>query len=107
VLAAGLARVGDLTQRLLHASVIGLLGSVEIDVSDHPDPASLLADVRHEMYQRGLIARGAQGDGILSIVFYPTLVVTAEEVATGTAILADAVADRLSRCARHTTGGPV
>ena len=107
VLAAGLARVGDLTQRLRHASVIGLLGSVEIDVSDHRDPASLLADVRHEMYEAGLIARGAQADGILTIVFYPTLVVTAEEVATGTAILADAVADRLSRGARYTTGGRV
>jgi adenosylmethionine-8-amino-7-oxononanoate aminotransferase len=107
VLAAGLARVGDLTQRLRHVSIIGLLGSVEIDVSDHTDPASLLADVRHEMFERGLIARGAQGDGILTIVFYPTLVVTAEEVAKGTAILADAVADRLSRGARHTTGGGV
>jgi adenosylmethionine-8-amino-7-oxononanoate aminotransferase len=107
VLAAGLARVGDLTGRLLRASVIGLLGSVEIDVSDQSDPASVLADVRHEMYERGLIARGAQGDGILTIVFYPTLVVTAEEVARGTALLAGAVADRLSRSARHPTGGRV
>jgi putrescine aminotransferase len=105
VLVAGLAQVGDLTGRLLRASVIGLLGSVEIDVSDQTDPASVLADVRHEMYERGLIARGAQGDGILTIVFYPTLVVTAEEVATGTALLAGAVADRLSRGARQPTGG--
>jgi adenosylmethionine-8-amino-7-oxononanoate aminotransferase len=107
VLAAGLAVVGDLTGRLLRASVIGLLGSVEIDVSDQPDPANVLADVRHEMYERGVIARAALADGIMTIVFYPTLVVTGEDVASGTTILADVVADRLDRGPRPPVAGRV
>ena len=65
---------------------------MEIDVSDQADPAALLLDLRHELYERGLIVRGAQADGILTIVFYPTLVVTAEEVDEGTSILADGAA---------------
>ncbi len=97
VLERGLARVGERTGRPSRTSVIGLLGSVEIDVSDQADPAVLLLDLRHELYERGLIVRGAQADGILTIVFYPTLVVSAEEVDEGTLILAEGAALSLAR----------
>jgi adenosylmethionine-8-amino-7-oxononanoate aminotransferase len=90
-LAAGLARVAERTGRVLRTSVLGLLSSVELDVADHPDPAGLLTDVRHETYERGLIVRCAQADGILTVVFYPTLVVTEQHVERGTALLAEAL----------------
>jgi adenosylmethionine-8-amino-7-oxononanoate aminotransferase len=104
--ASGLVRVGELTGRLLRASVLGLLSSVELDVSDHPDPAAVLVAVRHEAYEHGLIVRLAQAEGILTIVFYPTLVVSDEDVRAGTTILADAVAETLGSAAvaRRRTG---
>jgi adenosylmethionine-8-amino-7-oxononanoate aminotransferase len=88
---AGLEAVGERTGRVLRVSAIGLLGSVEIDVSDHPDPAALLSEVRHETYERGVIVRCAQGEGVLTVVFYPMLVATEEDVATGTRVLDDAL----------------
>lgn len=91
----GLREVGAASGRLLRASVIGLVSSVELDIGDVPDPAGLLIDVRHAMYERGLIARCAQGDGVLTIVFYPMLVVSEEDAKVGIATLAKAVAARL------------
>jgi adenosylmethionine-8-amino-7-oxononanoate aminotransferase len=96
VLAAGLARVAERTGRVLRTSVLGLLGSVEVDIADHPDPAGLLMDVRHETYERGLIVRCAQADGVLTVVFYPTLVVTEEHLERGTELLAEALEAALS-----------
>lgn len=93
--AEGLQQVGAMTGRLLRASVIGLVSSVELDVSDVDDPGGLLIEVRHEMYERGLIARCAQGDGVLTIVFYPMLTVSDEDVTDGTATLAQAVTTKL------------
>jgi adenosylmethionine-8-amino-7-oxononanoate aminotransferase len=104
VVAKGLEEIEESTGRLLRASVIGLLSSVELDVSDHPEPAALLIAVRHEAYERGLIVRLAQADGILTIVFYPTLVVSEEDVRAGTRILTDAVADKLDRAIRPGEG---
>lgn len=106
LVASGLERVGELTGRLLRVSALGLLSSVELDVSDRPDPADLLVAARHEMYERGLIARCAQGDGILTIVFYPTLVVGEEEVRFGTETLAEATAATLGR-SEHSAARPV
>jgi adenosylmethionine-8-amino-7-oxononanoate aminotransferase len=94
-LGTGLDAIGEVTDRVLRVSAIGLLSSVELDVSDHPDPAALLVDLRHEAYERGLIVRLAHGEGILTVVFYPTLVVTEEDVRAGTAILAGSVAEKL------------
>ena len=93
--ASGLAQLGERSGRLLWAAAIGLLSSVELDVSDHLDPAALMIDVRHEAYERGLIVRLAQAEGVLTIVFYPTLVVGEEDVRAGTATLADVVVDKL------------
>jgi adenosylmethionine-8-amino-7-oxononanoate aminotransferase len=92
VLTRELERVREATSRVLRISVVGLLSSVELDVSDRQDAADLLIALRHEMYERGLIARGSAGDGVLTVVFYPTLVVSEEDIAFGTQALADAVA---------------
>jgi adenosylmethionine-8-amino-7-oxononanoate aminotransferase len=92
LLSAGLERVRAATPRVLKISVVGLLSSVELDVSDRQDAGDLLIALRHEMYERGLIARGAAGDGVLTIVFYPTLVVSEDDLAFGTQTLADAIA---------------
>jgi adenosylmethionine-8-amino-7-oxononanoate aminotransferase len=107
VVAAGLNGVGDRTGRVLRTSVLGLLSSVEVDIGDHPDPVALLSDVRHETYERGLIVRCAQADGILTVVFYPTLVVDAEQVEHGTALLADALEAVLAAHASSAHGRPV
>jgi adenosylmethionine-8-amino-7-oxononanoate aminotransferase len=107
VLASGLDGVGDRTGRLLRTSVLGLLGSVEVDIAEHPDPVALLNDVRHETYERGLIVRCAQADGVLTVVFYPTLVVDAEQVEGGTGLLADALEAVLAAHAPSVRGGPV
>ena len=87
----GLSRASARTGRGLRTSAIGLLGSVELDVSDHRDPVGLLSELRHETYDSGLIVRCAQAEGVLTVVFYPTLVVNADEVARGTELLGDAL----------------
>lgn len=90
-LAGGLARLGRITDRVLRVSALGLLSSVELDVSDRPDAAALMVDLRHQMYEHGLIARCALGNGILTVVVYPTLVITRDEVATATRLLGEAL----------------
>ena len=92
VLRRELERVRGATARVIAISVLGLLSSVELDVRDRDDAKDLLVELRHEMYERGLIARGAVGDGILTVVFYPTLVISEEDIAFGAQALADAVA---------------
>jgi len=92
VLRRELERVREATSRVIAISVIGLLSSVELDVADRDDVQDLLIGLRHEMYERGLIARCAVGDGILTVVFYPTLVLSEEDLAFGGQALADAVA---------------
>jgi putrescine aminotransferase len=87
-----LARVRAVTERVVAVSAIGLLASVELDVGDRDDGLELLVALRHEMYERNLIARGAVGVGILTVVFYPTLVVSEEDLRVGATALAEAVA---------------
>lgn len=92
ILRRELDRVRHATGRVLNVSVIGLLSSVEIDIDDRHDASDLLVRLRHAMYEHDLIARAAVGDGILTVVFYPTLVVSEEDLAFGTQALADALA---------------
>jgi adenosylmethionine-8-amino-7-oxononanoate aminotransferase len=92
VLRRELERVNEVTGRVLKISVIGLLSSVELDVSDRDDPTRVLVGLRHELYERGLIARCAVGDGVLTVVFYPTLVISEQDIVFGATALAEAVA---------------
>jgi adenosylmethionine-8-amino-7-oxononanoate aminotransferase len=91
VLRRELDRVAEATGRVIGISVLGLLSSVEFDVSDRDDGPALLVDMRHELYERGLIARCALGDGVLTIVFYPTLVVSEEDLTAGIDAMRDAI----------------
>ena len=45
------------TSRVVAISVIGLLSSIELDVADRDDVQDLLIGLRHELYERGVIAR--------------------------------------------------
>ena len=91
VLRRELERVHQATSRVVAISVIGLLASIELDVADRDDAQDLLIGLRHELYEHGVIARCAVGDGILTVVFYPTLVVSEEDLAFGGQAVADAV----------------
>ena len=91
VLRRELDRVHEATSRVVAISVIGLLASIELDVADRDDAQDLLIGLRHELYEHGVIARCAVGDGILTVVFYPTLVVSEEDLAFGGQAVADAV----------------
>jgi putrescine aminotransferase len=79
------------TSRIVALSVLGLLSSIEVDVADQPDPNAVLLAMRHEVYERGLIARCAIGGGILTVVFYPTLVLSEEDLAFGVTTIGDAL----------------
>ena len=105
-LQSGLEALRERVDGVLRVSAHGLLSSIELDISSHPDPAALLTEVRHETYERGLIVRCAQADGVLTIVFYPTLVVDEEDIATGTRLLGDALADSLGSPRPDLSGAP-
>lgn len=91
VLQRELDRLREAIPRVLTVSVIGLLSSIELDVGDRDDVQDMLIALRHELYERGLIARCAVGDGVLTVVFYPTLVVSEEDVAFGVGVIAEAL----------------
>jgi adenosylmethionine-8-amino-7-oxononanoate aminotransferase len=95
LLAAGLERVGAVTGRLERVSTIGLLSSIELDLRDREDGPDVLLGLRHALYERGVIARCGYGDGVLSVVFYPTLIVDEQQLDFGTEALALAIADAL------------
>ncbi|HSI79157.1 MAG TPA: aminotransferase class III-fold pyridoxal phosphate-dependent enzyme [Solirubrobacterales bacterium] len=78
-----LTRVGDATDRVLAVSVLGLLSSIEFDVAELDYGAGILIELRHQLYEQGLIARCALGDGVLTLVFYPHLVVSEEDIRFG------------------------
>ena len=97
VLRRELERVREATSRVVAISVIGLLSSIELDITDRDDAHDVLIGLRHELYERGVIARCAAGDGILTIVFYPTLVVSEDDLALG--------GDSRRRCRRRRHAG--
>jgi adenosylmethionine-8-amino-7-oxononanoate aminotransferase len=47
------------------------------------------------MYENGVIARAAQGGDLLSVVFYPPLVVSEDDLERGVAAVADALGSAL------------
>ena len=78
-----LERVREATDRVLAVSVLGLLSSIEFELPDRADGAEVLVELRHRLYEQGLIARCALGEGVLTLVFYPHLVVSEEDIAFG------------------------
>jgi 4-aminobutyrate aminotransferase len=72
-------------------SVIGLLSSIEIDVPHRSDPERLVLAVRHRMYENGVVARCSCSGGMLTVVFYPALVVDEHDLETGVAGVGEAL----------------
>jgi adenosylmethionine-8-amino-7-oxononanoate aminotransferase len=91
VLRGGLDAVARRSARGLRSCAIGLLGSVEFDVSDIEDSAELVLRLRHAAYERGVIPRCAASGGTLSVVVNPPLVVDASDLELGLEAIADAV----------------
>jgi adenosylmethionine-8-amino-7-oxononanoate aminotransferase len=96
VLRRELETISPLLGRRVRVSVIGLLSSVEVDAADVDDPDGLVLAARHSMYEHGVIARASCTAGILTVVFYPALVVGEQDVVEGVEGLRDALADVLS-----------
>lgn len=92
VLRRELERVREVTDRVLAVSVLGLLSSIELDLADRDDGAEILVELRHELYEQGLIARFAFGGGVLTIVFYPHLVVSEADIVFGVDAIITALA---------------
>ncbi len=95
VLSARLTELSAKNELVYRTSAIGLLGSVELDVGRLDDPMDVLIALRHAMYERGLLARSALEGDVLTVVFYPTLVVDEDDLATGVANLYEALAEVL------------
>jgi adenosylmethionine-8-amino-7-oxononanoate aminotransferase len=100
VLREGLEEIATVSDRVLKVTALGLLSSIELDVADRTDAAEIVMSLRHAMYERGLIARCSAGGGVLTVVVYPTLVVTREDVMTATRLLSLAIVDVFAMSAR-------
>jgi adenosylmethionine-8-amino-7-oxononanoate aminotransferase len=91
VLREHLEEVGERIPRVARISVLGLLSSVEIDVTGDDDAERLLIRLRHAMYENGVVARCSASGGILGVVFYPPLIVDEDDLARGVEAVADAL----------------
>ena len=91
VLRRQLDEVGERIPQVVRVAVIGLLSSIEIDVSGSADPERLLIGLRHAMYENGVVARCSASGGILGVVFYPTLIVDEDDLARGVEGVAEAL----------------
>ncbi|SCL26907.1 putrescine aminotransferase [Micromonospora rhizosphaerae] len=73
------------------ASVIGLLGSLEISLPDDVDAERFRALLWHESYEQGVVVRVTRAAQIVSVFFYPPLVITSDRLQEGLDHLAAAV----------------
>ena len=80
---------------VLRVSVIGLLSSIEVDASSVDDVPRLIVDLRHALYENGVIARCAAAANVLTVVFYPPLVVDEVDLELGVAGVGTALASVL------------
>lgn len=87
------ARMAGSLRRVRRFSAIGMLGSIELDVSDNPDADAELLRVRHDAYERGLAIRAGLDGETLAVVFYPPLTATDDELGQGLDILAGVLAE--------------
>lgn len=87
ILRRELERVSQAVFRLKDVSVIGLLSSVVLDISDVADGDALLRRMRNKAYQEKLLARFAREEGEMSCHFYPPLCVAEDDVISGVAAL--------------------
>jgi adenosylmethionine-8-amino-7-oxononanoate aminotransferase len=95
VLRSALEAFAARSPRAVRVSAIGLLSSVEVAVDGHESPDELVLRVRHAMYENGVIARCSRAGDVLSVVFYPALVVEEQDLVDGVAGVADALESSL------------
>jgi adenosylmethionine-8-amino-7-oxononanoate aminotransferase len=77
--------------RVRRITAIGLLSSIELDVEGVADVDDVLLRVRHAMYEQGVLVRCSQAGGILTVVFYPALVVSDDDVERGVLAVGNAL----------------
>jgi adenosylmethionine-8-amino-7-oxononanoate aminotransferase len=93
VLRESLEAVKEHHRRAFRVAAIGLLGSIELDAGDLEDEmADRLGELRHELYESGVLARCAYSDGIESVIISPALVVEEDDLRRGIAAVGDALA---------------
>jgi adenosylmethionine-8-amino-7-oxononanoate aminotransferase len=93
VLRQSLELIKERHPRAFRAAAIGLLGSIELDAGDlDGEMPDRLIDLRHELYQSGVLARCAYSDEIQSVIISPALVVDDDDLRTGIAAIGDALA---------------
>lgn len=93
-LRAALQAVASALPRVRRITAVGLLSSIEVGVDGLDDVDGLVLDLRHSMYENGVLARCSRAGDVVTVVFYPALVVAPEEIDAGVG----AVGSALERC---------
>ena len=90
-LRSGLERAKGEVPWPARVSVIGLLGSLEIKLPAEMDPEWFRAQIWHECYQHGVVVRATRSAEVVSVFFYPALVISGPQLQEGTDRLVAAV----------------
>ncbi len=91
ILRAGLESVGASLPRAYRVTAVGLLSSIEVSVNGFDDVDGVVLDVRHAMYENGVLARCSRAEDVVTVVFYPPLVVAPEEIEAGVQAVGNAL----------------
>jgi putrescine aminotransferase len=94
VLRACLEDVAASLRRVCRTTAVGLLSSIEVRVEGLDDAEGLVLDLRHAIYESGVLARCSKAGDVVTVVFYPALVVAPDEIEAGVR----AVGSALERC---------
>ena len=95
VLRGCLEQIAAQNPRIVRVSAIGLLSSIEARTEGIADVEAVVFGLRHTMYENGVIARCSQAGDVVTVVFYPALVVDEEAVERGVEGVGDALASVL------------
>lgn len=71
-----LTEIGGESPWTTRTSVIGLLGSLEFVLSDDVDAERFRAMLWHQSYEHGVVVRVTRAAQVVSVFFYPALVIT-------------------------------
>lgn len=77
--------------RVVRVTAIGLLSSIELSVDGIANVEEAVLRTRHAMYENGVLARCSQAGDVMTVVFYPALVVAAEDIEHGVRAVGDAL----------------
>lgn len=91
VLRSNLDEIAERNSRIVRVSAIGLLSSIEASVEGIEDVEAAVFGLRHAMYENGVIARCSQAEDVVTIVFYPALVVDERAIEQGVEGVGDAL----------------